>query len=585
MRSSVALLVAGAAAFSAGAVAPKASIIFVLTDDEDTVLGGDSRGAMPAGLPALDARGATLDNWFVHTPVCACSRSEILTGKFFHNLADVRPDPEADPWDRQGNTHGPCFPDRPGGGCGPPSSAPGRNMHLNFSLLSPGPTFAQHLAAAGWRVGIFGKYTNRVPVQPSGRPQIPTGVHTWFVSPGDEANKSSAKDHSGEYFPSFYYDQAGVWENTDLEYETAFLGNRSLAWIRDAARDGAPFFLYLAPHSPHGASLPAPWYADLPINETAPITPSYNYSGLDHHWLIRQQPPLSAHEAVGLDKTFQKRWRCLRATDDLLLSVTAELKALGINDRTYVFFTSDHGFHFGELRLGAGKWNVYETDVRVPMRISGPGIAPNSKLGLVGSHVDLAATWLGLAGLDTPADMDGRSLVRALVDSTAPNLPSSVVSHLNRQPGEQTSSSSSAPTSSAPTSSAPTSANRGGAPAAGGVLPVGGAYIEYHGLGLTGSPGRLGDAFNNTYRALRVIDRREGGLGNVLFSEFGDFEFSEISFREFFELDSDPWQKHNVYETLSAGAKAAWAKRLGDMFSCRGAQCRMEEEEEREEAQ
>jgi hypothetical protein len=152
----------------------KPNIILVLTDDEDTVLGGDSEQAMPTGLPSLSARGATAENWFVHTPVCACSRAEILTGKYFHNLADT-PTP-GDEWDRRGNTRGPCFPDRPAGaGCGPPSSAPGSNMHLNFSLLSPGPTFAQHLSSAGYTVGVFGKYLNRAPVFPDGRPQIPTG--------------------------------------------------------------------------------------------------------------------------------------------------------------------------------------------------------------------------------------------------------------------------------------------------------------------------------------------------------------------------------------------------------------------------
>ena len=37
--------------------------------------------------------------------------------------------------------------------------------------------------------------------------------------------------------------------------------------------------------------------------------------------------------------------------------------------RTRVTLTrarGSHGYHFGELRLGAGKWNVYDTDVRVP---------------------------------------------------------------------------------------------------------------------------------------------------------------------------------------------------------------------------
>ena len=316
------------------------------------------------------------ENWFAHTPVCACSRAEILTGKFFHNLADV-PSRE-DPWDKTGNSHGPCFPPRPGACAGAtPSSAPGRNMHLNFSHLSPGPTFAQHLADAGYNVGVFGKYLNRVPVQPSGYPQIPTGVSTWFVSPGDEANKSTRLDHSGEYFPAFYYSGDGVWNNTNLEYETAFLGNRTLAWIREAAasrrgggRGGSvdvtkqddvsgappkPFFLYLAPHAPHGMALPAPWYASLPVNSTAPRTPSWNHSGLEHHWLIRQQKPLQQEEAAKFDVHFQNRWRCLRAVDDLLAAMDQELHQLGLWESTYMFFTADHGYHFGELRLGDGK--------------------------------------------------------------------------------------------------------------------------------------------------------------------------------------------------------------------------------------
>lgn len=37
----------------------KPNIVLVLTDDEDTVLGGDSASAMPSGLPALANRGAT----------------------------------------------------------------------------------------------------------------------------------------------------------------------------------------------------------------------------------------------------------------------------------------------------------------------------------------------------------------------------------------------------------------------------------------------------------------------------------------------------------------------------------------------
>lgn len=99
----------------------------------------------------------------------------------------------------------------------------------------------------------------------------------------------------------------GVEQHTELEYETAFLGNRSLAWMRNATADKVPWLLYLAPHAPHGLALPAPWYAGLEVNTTAPRTPSWNYSAKDHHWLIAQQPPLTTGDVRGLDRVFQQR--------------------------------------------------------------------------------------------------------------------------------------------------------------------------------------------------------------------------------------------------------------------------------------
>ena len=77
----------------AGLAAPaaKPNIAFVLTDDQDQMLGGSFptlHGAtpMPQTRSLLAEQGATAGNFFVHTPICCPSRSELLTGKYFHNL-------------------------------------------------------------------------------------------------------------------------------------------------------------------------------------------------------------------------------------------------------------------------------------------------------------------------------------------------------------------------------------------------------------------------------------------------------------------------------------------------------------------
>lgn len=49
----------------------------------------------------------------------------------------------------------------------------------------------------------------------------------------------------------------------------------------------------------------------------------------------------------------------------------AAVEAAGALGSTYFIFTSDHGLHMGQRRLGAGKRTPYETDLRVPFYIAG----------------------------------------------------------------------------------------------------------------------------------------------------------------------------------------------------------------------
>lgn len=502
------------------------------------MLGGSSDGPLPRVAKELTQDGVTMENWFVHTPVCCPSRSEIITGRMFHNLAFKAS--ETNKWDTQ------------------PNGMARQCMHIDENNLSPGPTFAGPLAAAGYRVGFFGKYLNISPKR------APTGAHTYFVNPGPE---KSPFDSSGEYYPNYWYHISPTYNGTfnftglpmGARYETAFIGNTTTKWLTDAANSGQPFFAYIAPHAPHGAAIPAPWYQTEFPNKTAPRTPSFGVHGSDHHWLVAQQPPVTQQEITSGDSHYRDRWRCLLSVDDLIVALRDTLRETNVLDSTYFFYTSDHGFHFHELRLGVGKWNVYDTDVRVHMYVTGPGIMPGQVLSNVASHIDLAPTWLGLAGVATPTVMDGRSIVSQLITNTSDvRLPASVHRSLAKE----------------------AQADAGSR----GTRPTNAAYIEYHGLGPVGAPKRWMDSLNNTYRAIRIISGNQSHItmnsngqvsGNLLYAEFAsDYGFDSVVFKEVYNLAVDPWQIHNIANTTDPAMMSVLGATAQKLWTCAGPNCR-----------
>jgi N-acetylglucosamine-6-sulfatase len=121
-------LLALCASAAAKAKAPP-NIVWFLTDDQDQMLGASfpitsARGATP--MPKTKAKmadmGATATNFFIHTPICCPSRSELVSGRYFHNIKT--------------------------------NEAPAC-MHVNENLVNNN-TFAKYLAEAGYTVGMFG---------------------------------------------------------------------------------------------------------------------------------------------------------------------------------------------------------------------------------------------------------------------------------------------------------------------------------------------------------------------------------------------------------------------------------------------
>ena len=62
--------------------------------------------------------------------------------------------------------------------------------------------------------------------------------------------------------------------------------------------------------------------------------------------------------------------------------------------------------------------------------MQGPGIKPGTTFDYLGTNVDVAATWIGLAGLPKPATFDGRSIAPLLINASDPTVPEATRSHL-----------------------------------------------------------------------------------------------------------------------------------------------------------
>jgi arylsulfatase A-like enzyme len=74
------------------------------------------------------------------------------------------------------------------------------------------------------------------------------------------------------------------------------------------------------------------------------------------------------------------------------------LEHKGLLDNTYIFYTTDNGYHISQHRMHPGKECGFDTDIHIPLIVRGPGVAAGRTLDVVTAHTDLSPTILNLAG-------------------------------------------------------------------------------------------------------------------------------------------------------------------------------------------
>lgn len=250
-------------------------------------------------------------------------------------------------------------------------------------------------------------------------------------------------------FPCADDSQRRTPEKYDGQYSTDVIASKAEGFLDDALQDDKPWMLTVAPNAPHangssengvnwfGEPEYAQRHADLFKDYKIPRDESFNKLIDGAVSWVGNIPELNQTVVDYIDEFQRCRLRALQAVDDLVEKLVTKLEKAGELDNTYIFYSTDNGYHLGQHRMQPGKncgygeltqdlrclcctYALVDTDINVPLIIRGPGIPENETLDVVSSHTDLAPTFLSIADSTQPG-LDGKKIPTTVAGSQAQN--------------------------------------------------------------------------------------------------------------------------------------------------------------------
>lgn len=366
--------------------------------------------------------------------------------------------------------------------CGPMRAViqTGKYSHLNgfwrnnnrFDAINQ-TTFPKLLQQAGYQTAVIGKWH-------LGKHQAPQGYDysEVLIDQGKYYNSPMLKDARG----------TGINEKRSREehhgYVTDIITDLSIEWLENGRDKSKPFMLMSQHKAPHREWSPKPeiykTWKDVKIPEPATLFEDYNQQvkprqhqmmTLAQHFrkgyddktgnfapgnLTEEQATAyramfaeenAAFAAALPEMTEQERVRwihqrylkiylaTIQSMDENIGRLLQYLEDSGLSKNTIVIYSSDQGFYLGEHGWYDKRW-AYEESLRTPLIVRWPGqVEPGSRNDDIVSSLDFAQTFLEIAGIEAPDDMQGRSLLPVLKGQTPDDWRESHYYHYYEHPG------------------------------------------------------------------------------------------------------------------------------------------------------
>ena len=398
-----------AAIIAGAATQGRPNIVWLFSDDHAFQAIGAYGGRLEKcnltpNIDSIAKDGIIFERAYVGNSICAPSRATLLTGKHSHKNGKF------DNCDR-----------------------------FNHDQQQ----FQKILLKNGYQTAMIGK------IHLSGKMQ---GFNYWEVLPGQ-----------GRYKDPIFISEQG--RKTYKGHSTDIITDRALNWLQNGRDKAAPFMLMVHYKAPHRNWQPTERWRKAFVNRTFPepetLFDDYEGRGTAAH---KQEMSIKKVMSLGSDLKLNKwdyrkkefdaaklsgkeliSWKyqnymrdylaCIAGVDENVGRLLKYLKDNKLDKNTIVMYSADQGFYLGEHGWFDKRF-MYEESYRTPLLAKWPGVitAGTHNNDLV-QNIDFAETFLDLAGLEIPADMQGRSIVPLLKGETPADWRTSLYYHYYEYPG------------------------------------------------------------------------------------------------------------------------------------------------------